>query len=275
MLLTLDIGNTQIFAGVFANDELLLRFRKTSKDIFSSDELGLFLRLILRENDIALSDIKDVAIASVVPDVSRTAAVACARYFGKEPFFVRPGIKTGLKINTAYGQKLGADRLADIAAAQQLFPEQNLLVIDFGTANTYDALSKDKEYKGGAITPGLGTGLKALCQHTALLPKVEIIRPEKAAALSTETQMQSGLYYGQLGEIKEFIYRFKREVFAGEPFRIVATGGFARMFEEAGVFDVYEPDLVLCGIKTLWQYNQMPRGKKATPSAHKEKVCAR
>lgn len=267
MLLTLDIGNTQIFAGVFAKDDLLLRFRKTSKNIFTSDELGLFLRLILRENGINLADIKDVAVSSVVPDVSRTAAIACERYFAKDPFFVRAGIKTGLKINTAYGQKLGADRLADVAAAQKAFPGENLLVIDFGTANTYDALSKDKEYKGGAITPGLGTGLKALCQHTALLPKVEIIRPEKAAALSTETQMQSGLYYGQLGEIKEFIYRFKREVFAGETFRVVATGGFARMFEAEKVFDVYDSDLVLRGIKVLWEYNQMPEKRKGGPRA--------
>lgn len=257
MLLTLDVGNTQIFAGVFSGEKLLLRFRKTSNNIFTSDELGLFLRQILRENDIAPADITDVAASSVVPDVSRTAVVACARYFDTEAFFVRAGIKTGLKINTAYGQKLGADRLADLAAAQDMFPGQNLLVIDFGTANTYDVLTADKEYKGGAITPGLGTGLKALCQNTALLPKVEIVRPRQACGLSTETQMQSGLYYGQLGEIKEFIYRVKTEVFAGEDFRVVATGGFARMFESARVFDAYEPDLVLRGVKVLWERNRV------------------
>jgi len=262
MLLTLDIGNTQIFAGVFNGDDLLLRFRKTSQTVFTSDELGLFLRQILRENGLDPQAVTAVAIASVVPDLSRTAAVCCQRYFRVDPFFVRMGIKTGIKINTAYGQKLGADRLADLIGALQLCPQQNLLVLDLGTANTYDALSKDKEYKGGAISTGMATRLKALCQHTALLPKVEIVLPEEAGGMSTETQMQSGLYYGQLGEMKEFIYRLRREVFKQDPVTIVATGGFARLFEKAKVFDVYEPDLVLYGIKQLWHMNQATEKRK-------------
>ena len=262
MLLTLDIGNTQIFAGVFNGDDLLLRFRKTSQTIFTSDELGLFLRQILRENGLDPQAVTAVAIASVVPDLSRTAAVCSQRYFRIEPFFVRMGIKTGIKINTAYGQKLGADRLADLIGALQLCPQQNLLVLDLGTANTYDALSKDKEYKGGAISTGIATRLKALCQHTALLPKVEIVLPEEAAGMSTETQMQSGLYYSQLGEMKEFIYRLRREVFKQAPVMVVATGGFARLFENTKIFDVYEPDLVLYGIKQLWNMNQATEKRK-------------
>jgi len=255
MLLALDVGNTQIFAGVFDKD-LLFRFRKSSQVIFTADELGLFLRQILREHEVSPNDITAIAVSSVVPDLSHTIATCARKYFGVEPFFIRSGIKTGIKITTVYGEKLGADRLSDLVGAQQIRPDENLIVLDFGTANTYDALSKDKEYKGGCITAGLGTRLKALCLHTALLPKVEIVQVRQAGGLSTEEQMQAGLYYGQLGELKELVYRLRLEAFKKEKAVVIATGGFARLFEKCGLFDIYEPDLVLHGIKKLWQMNQ-------------------
>ena len=136
--------------------------------------------------------------------------------------------------------------------------------MDFGTANTFDAISKNKEYKGGAITVGVGTSLQALCQNTALLSNVEIIKPRKAAGCSTEHQLQSGLYYGNLGIIKEYIFRLRKECFNGEEAVVIATGGFARLFEKSGVFDLYEPDLLLEGIKYALELNtQIPKKKRA------------
>lgn len=262
MILTIDIGNTQIFAGVFQNNTIRARFRKTSIGSITSDELGIFLTNILREHEINPKEIKDIAISSVVPSLLRTVMNCCVKYFSIKPFIVEAGIKTGLKIPSNF-DRLGADRVADCIAAIQRFPNKNLIVVDFGTANTFDAVSKNKEYKGGAITVGVGTSLQALCQNTALLSNVEIIKPRKAAGCTTEHQLQSGLYYGHLGIIKEYIFRFKKECFNDEDAVVIATGGFARMFEKSGVFDLYEPDLLLEGIKyALDLSKQAPKAKK-------------
>jgi len=256
MILALDVGNTQIFGGVFDGEEIKLRFRKTSKDAITSDELGIFLRQVLRENGINPGAIEDIGISCVVPDLLRTIVNCAVKYFGKEPFVIGPGIKTGLNIKGRAADQLGADRVANAIAAVSLYPKTNLLIIDFGTANTYCAISKNKEYLGGAIDVGIGTALNALAQNAAQLSKVEILNPGAAAGLSTETQMQAGLYYGNLGAIKEFTSRYKKECFPDGDFKVVGTGGMARMFERDNVFDVYIPDLVLLGIKTALENNR-------------------
>lgn len=255
MILTLDIGNTKTFGGVFDKGQLKARFRNTSKDTLTSDELGIFLKAVLREHKINPDKITQIGISSVVPDLLRTVINCCIKYFGIEPFILEVGVKTGLKINTSYGDKLGADRVADIMGAMHKYPSQNLIVLDFGTANTYDAVSKNKEYMGGAITVGVGVALNALCQNTALLSKVEIARPSACAGNTTQTQLQSGLYYGTLGATKEFIFRFKKECFKDEPCVVIGTGGMGRMFEHSGVFDCYDPDLVLKGIYLAIEMN--------------------
>lgn len=265
MILTIDIGNTQIFAGVFDGDAIKARFRKTSIGSITSDELGIFLTAILREHEINPREITDISISSVVPSLLRTVTNCCAKYFGIKPFIVEAGIKTGIKIPASY-DKLGADRVADCMAAVKRFPNQNLIVVDFGTANTFDAISKNKEYKGGAITVGVGTSLNALTRNTALLSNVEIIKPRKAAGCTTEHQLQSGLYYGHLGMIKEYIFRFRKECFNDEEAFVVATGGFARMFEKSGVFDCYDPDLLLEGIKYALEVNRSQEKKKKRAS---------
>lgn len=262
MILTIDIGNTQIFAGVFKGDDIKARFRKTSIGSITSDELGIFLTTILREHEINPIDIKNIAISSVVPSLLRTVMNCCVKYFSIKPFIVEAGVKTGIKIPSSF-DKLGSDRVADCMAAMKRFPNKNLIVVDFGTANTFDAISKNKEYKGGAITVGVGTSMNALCQNTALLSNVEIIKPRKAAGCTTEHQLQSGLYFGNLGIIKEYIFRLRKECFNDEQAVVVATGGFARLFEKSGVFDLYEPDLLLEGIKYALDLNtQLKTTKK-------------
>ena len=252
--MTLDVGNTQIFGGVFDGDEIKLRFRKTSKGAITSDELGVFLRTALRENGVDPAGIKEIGLSSVVPDINRTIVNCCVKYFNAEPFVVGPGIKTGLNIKGRDPGSLGADRVANAIAGMRLYPDTNLIIIDFGTANTYDAISKNKEYKGGAIQIGVGTSLNALVDNAALLSKVEIANPGRASAMTTETQLQAGLYYGNLGAIKEFVSRIKEECFKGETVKVIGTGGIGRMFEKA--FDVYNPDLVVIGIKAAMEMNK-------------------
>jgi len=254
MILTLDVGNTQIFGGVFDGDEIKLRFRKTSKGPITSDELGIFLRTVLRENGFDPAAVNEIGVSSVVPDINRTISNCCVKYFNAEPFAIGPGIKTGLNIKGKDAGNLGADRVADAIAGIHLYPGANLIIIDFGTANTYDAVSKNKEYLGGAIQVGVSASLNALVDNAALLSKVEISNPGRAAGLTTETQLQAGLYYGNLGAIKEFVNRLKEECFKGEPVKVIGTGGIGRMFENA--FDVYNPDLVIIGIKVAMEMNK-------------------
>ena len=250
MILVLDIGNTQIFGGVFEGEKIKLRFRTTSKGAITSDELGIFLKQVIRENNITPLDIKQIAFASVVPDLNRTIVNCCLKYFGKEPFVVSAAINSGITFNhTDAAVTLGADRVANIIAARHLYPETNLIIIDFGTANTYCAVSKKGEYKGGAIQVGISVSLNALTENAAQLFKVEILDPGHAAGITTETQMQSGMYYGNLGAIKEFVSRLKEECFPNEEVKVIATGGLARMFEKEPILDLYHPDLVLIGIK--------------------------
>jgi len=255
MILALDVGNTQIFGGVFDGDKIKLSFRKTSKGPITSDELGIFLKQVLRENGVEPAKIKQIGISSVVPDILRTIVNCCIKYFNVEPFIIGPGIKTGLNIKGRDAGSLGADRVADAVAGIHMYPDTNLIIIDFGTANTYDAVSKNKEYRGGAIQIGVGTSLGALVDNTALLSKVEILDPGRAAGMTTETQLQSGLYYGNLGAIKEFTTRLKAECFPGEPVKVIGTGGMGRLFENEKVFDVYQPDLVIFGIKVAMEMN--------------------
>lgn len=256
MILALDAGNTQIYGGVFDGSALKTSFRKTSTGALTSDELGIFLKQALRENDISPSDINGIAVSSVVPDLNHTISNCARKYFKLEPFFIKAEMKTKLHIGGKPATGLGADRVANAAAAMELYAGVNLIVIDFGTANTYCAISKEGEYKGGTIQIGLGTGLNALSQKTALLKKVQILKPAAAAGMNTEAQLQAGVYFGNLGAMKEIISRFKKECFADEDVKIILTGGLGRLYENEDIIDIYEPDLVLKGIRLAYEENK-------------------
>ena len=249
MLLCLDVGNTQIYGGVFVGEELRATFRRTSNIRASSDEFGIFFRTVLRENGLAPDTIAMAAVCSVVPDVVHSLRNCFRKYFGFEAFLLQPGSKTGLKVRYRNPLEVGADKIANAMGALERFAGRNLLIVDFGTATTLCAISKEKEYLGGIITPGIHTSMAALESNTARLPVVEIVKPAEVLGRSTIESIQSGLYYGTLGTVRTLITAVTEEHFASDPPLIIGTGGFGRMFEEARLLDVFVPELPLLGLR--------------------------
>lgn len=248
MILCLDIGNTQIYGGVFVDEKLKFQFRKSSKPAATSDELGLFLTNVLKENGFNSKDVKNIAFCSVVPDIIYSLRNCCNRYFKVNPFSVGPGVKSGLKIKYRNPLEVGPDRIANAIAATHRYPDKNLIIVDFGTATTFCAINTSKEYLGGAIIPGMKISMQSLENNTARLPSVEIINSKTACGRSTVESIQSGLFYGNIGMIKELTKRMKTECFNDKDVFIIGTGGFTRLFANSELFDVVIPDLVLSGI---------------------------
>lgn len=256
MLLTLDVGNSQIHGGVFDGDQLRLQFRKTTQPIGSSDEFGLFLRSVLRENQIDPAAIRRIAICSVVPAVGYPLRSACVKYFQCEPFVLQAGVKTGLKIKYRNPSEVGADRVACAVAAAQRYPERDVLVVDCGTATTLEVVTSAGEYLGGAILPGIGISAETLSSRTAKLPRIEIIRPEHALGRTSAESIQSGIFHGHVGAIRQLIVALAEEAFGGKHPTVIGTGGFARMFDEENLFDEIVPELVLHGLRHAEQINR-------------------
>ncbi len=249
MLLTLDVGNSQIFCGVFDGEDLKTTFRRTSSIRASSDEFGTFFRAALRENGMDPEEIDMAGICSVVPDAVHSLRNCFRKYFRFEPFVLQPGAKTGLKIRYRNPLEVGADKIANAIGALQRFPGRNLLIIDFGTATTLCAVTKDKEYLGGIITPGINISMAALESQTARLPSVEILRPSEVLGRSTVESIQSGLYYGTLAAVRSLAASVTKAHFADEHPLIIGTGGFGRLFEEEHLFDEFVPELPLLGLR--------------------------
>ncbi len=256
MILTLDIGNTQIFGGVFLKDELVLQFRKTARQQFSSDEIGLFLKGVLRENGFDPNGIKAISICSVVPDKMHSIRNACMKYFEIDPFVLKPGVKTGLKIRYRNPVEVGADRIANAIGAIKSYPNQNIIVVDFGTATTFCVISKEKEYLGGIIIPGIRISMESLEKETAQLPRVEIKEIQNVVGRSTVESIQSGLYFGQIGIVNEITKRVTVESFQGETPIIIGTGGFSSLFENADLFHETRKTLVLEGLLEAYKLNE-------------------
>ena len=257
MLLCLDVGNSQIFGGLFDGEGVLqVQFRRTSQLRSSSDELGVFFRTVLRENDVDPDLIADVAICCVVPDLLYSLRACCQKYFSLEPLVLRPGIKTGLKIQYRDPREVGADRIADAVGATTMFPGKNLIVADFGTATTLCAITRKKEFLGGNIVPGVRLAMEALEERTAQLPAVEIIPPRNALGRSTIESIQSGLYWSNVGMVRELISRIISEEFEDDPPLVIGTGGFAQLFTREKLFDRVVPDLILEGLREIVRLNR-------------------
>jgi type III pantothenate kinase len=259
MLLTLDVGNSQIFCGVHDGDDLKTTFRRTSSIRASSDEFGTFFRATLRENGVNPEEIDMAGICSVVPDAVHSLRNCFRKYFRFEPFVLQPGAKTGLKIRYRNPLEVGADKIANAIGALRRFPGRNLLIIDFGTATTLCAVTKDKEYLGGIITPGINISMAALESQTARLPAVEILRPSEVLGRSTVESIQSGLYYGTLAAVRSLAASITKEHFAKEQPLIIGTGGFGRLFEEEHLFDEFVPELPLLGLRLAVELSQSER----------------
>src|SRR5579862_8915263 len=231
MLLTLDVGNSQIFAGVYDGEELKTTFRRTSSIRASSDEFATFFRATLRDNGIDPETIHMAGICSVVPDAVHSLRNCFRKYFRFEPFVLQPGVKTGLKIRYRNPLEVGADKIANALGGLARFPGRNLVIVDFGTATTLCAVTKNKEYLGGIITPGIHTSMAMLESKTARLPAVEIIRPTEVLGRSNVESIQSGLYYGTLSAVRSLAAMITAEHFAGDKPAILGTGGYGRLFE--------------------------------------------
>lgn len=248
MILTLDFGNSQLFGGVFQEGELTLRFRKPSRPSPSSDELGLFLRAVLRENGRDPAGVAQIALCSVVPDAIYSMRSCCRKYFGIDPFILQAGAKTGLKIRYRNPLEVGADRIANAIGAASLYPDRNLVIVDLGTATTFDVVGAGRTFLGGIILPGLKISVEALGTKTARLPNVEIVRATDLVGRSTTECIQSGIYFGNLAVIRDLTRAIREQTFPGEPMLVIGTGGFSLLYERAQAFDVLLPDLVLLGL---------------------------
>ncbi|MGD9591467.1 MAG: type III pantothenate kinase [Candidatus Berkiella sp.] len=255
MLLCLDIGNTHLFGGIFEKEKLLFQFRYPTKGGCTSDELGIFLKSYLREIDLSPANIKHVACCSVVPALDYSVRSAFVKYFSIEPFVLQAGVKTGLQIKYKNPTEVGTDRIANTIAAFYHFPKRNIIIVDLGTATTFEAIASNGTFLGGAIIPGLQMQMRALNEFAANLPPVRIMKAQAALGQSTTTNIQSGLYFGQRGAIKEIIDSITQEMFQDAPPVVIGTGGFAYLYENENIFDAILPELVLHGLRIAHDKN--------------------
>ena len=256
MNLCIDVGNSQIHGAVYDDDRFVMQFRKETSVRASRDEIGLFLVSVLREHGVAPESIARIGVCCVVPDAVYPIRNACRIYFELEPLFLEAGVKTKLKIRTRNPLEVGADRIANAIAVVDMYPERNVLVVDFGTAITLDAVTKDRDYLGGAICAGLRLSMEALGSKTAKLPYVEITKPKAALGRSTTECIQAGLYFGYLGMMRELIARLKKEAFGDEACLVISTGGISQLYRDSGLFDETVSDLVLRGMISVLKMNQ-------------------
>ena len=255
MLLTMDIGNTQIYGGIFVGDQLRTFRMKTDTDM-TSDEIGLFLRNIIREWGLEPQDVSNIAIASVVPVLQHTLRAASIKYFDIRPFIVGPGIKTGLKMKVHNPAEVGADRIVNAAYASSIHFGKNLIIVDLGTATTFCVVTEKQEYMGGLILPGLKTSQYALTSRAAKLPGFEIARPEKIVGKNTIECLQSGLYYSHLGAVNSILDGIVAEQFPEDSPLIIGTGGFCNFLSNELPLDHVYPDLTLKGLRYLLDRNK-------------------
>ena len=254
MLLAVDIGNTDTTLGVFEGEELRATWHMATGIHRMADEYAALLLNLLHHQGLDISEIKEIALCSVVPPLIATFDELCQRYFNLSPLVVGAGVKTGVRIRMDNPREVGADRIANAAAAHHLYGGP-VIITDLGTATTFDTVSREGDYLGGAIAPGIGTAAEALFTQAAMLPRVELTHPKRAIGTSTITAMQSGIVFGYVGLIEGIVARIQQEL--GERAKVVATGGFAELIaRETAVIDVVNPDLTLIGLRLIYLLNK-------------------
>ncbi len=256
MLLTIDIGNTNITLGLYEGEQLGPRWRLATDHERMPDELGLQLVGLMSHAGKSNSELSGVCLASVVPPLTGRVVDACRRYLEQEPLVVDAGVKTGVRIRYEDPRAVGADRIVDAAAVQRLYGGP-ACVVDFGTATTFDAISKEGDYLGGAIAPGIGIAAEALFLRTAKLPRVDLQRPPHAIGRNTVHSMQSGLLFGYVALVEGMVKRFRQEL--GAETKVIATGGLAELIaRETDIIEIIAPWLTLDGLRIIWAMNQTP-----------------
>ena len=259
MLLTVDIGNTNITLGIYETDTIGPRWRLATVHERMPDEYGLQVLGLLSHADLGPGDLTGICIASVVPPLTGIFVEASQKYLGFEPLVLDAGVKTGVRIRYEDPRAVGADRIADAAAVQHLYGGP-ACVVDFGTATTFDGISAEGDYLGGAIAPGINIGAEALFLRTAKLPRVDLQRPPAAIGRNTVHSMQSGLLFGYVSLVEGMVQRFRQEL--GPEMKVIATGGLARLIaRETSVLEIIAPWLTLDGLRIIWELNHQT-GKK-------------
>ena len=254
MFFAIDVGNTNIKVGIFDGKNLITTFRMNSQIVHTTDEYGLMLKQIPEVQGIDISQIEGAIISSVVPKVMEQLHNAIVKYFGIKPIIVGPGIKTGIKLTSSNPKEVGADRLVDVVSGYEKYGGP-LLVIDFGTATTYNLVTADGSFSVGITAPGVKISAKALWEDAAKLPEIEIKKPSSILATETVTSMQAGLIYGQIGATKYIIEQVKKEM-GYDNLKVVATGGMGSIISpEVEEIDYYDINLTIDGLRILYEKN--------------------
>ncbi len=260
MLLVLDVGNTNTVLGLYELDhahQLIAHWRVSTNKTQTTDEYGVLFRNLFAMQSLPAEAVSGIIISSVVPPIDGTLREVCERYFHLKPLFVEPGIKTGMPIHYDNPNEVGADRIVNGVAAFEKHGGP-VIVVDFGTATTFDAVSAKGEYLGGVIAPGIGISADALFTRTARLPRIEIRRPAKVLGTNTVHSMQSGLFFGYLGLIDGILARLIAEM--GGSVKVIATGGLAPLFAGSSEYIAEADDLLtLDGLRILWERNAARR----------------
>ncbi len=254
MILVIDVGNTNMTLGVYQGEELKATFRMMTKTPRTSDEYGVMITQLLKNKGIEAAELEGSIVASVVPDVMHSLLGALVRYTGTKPLNVGPGIRTGIRIVTEEPRAIGADRIVDAVAAYEKYGGP-VLVLDFGTATTYDLITEKGEFTAGITAPGIRISSEALWTQAAKLPNIEIKKPRSILAQETISSMQAGLVYGQIGQTEYIIKKVKEE--SGlQNLKVVATGGLGRLIaDETKAIDIYDSSLTLDGLKIIYGKN--------------------
>lgn len=253
MLLTIDIGNTNLTLGLYEGDKLGAHWRLATDHNRMPDEYGLQFLGLLQNAGKTLNDIQGISLASVVPPLTGRVVQACREYLKQEPLVVDAGVKTGIKIRYEDPKAVGADRVCDAVAVMKLYGGP-ACVVDFGTATTFNAVTKEGEYLGGAITAGINLAAEALYTRAAKLPRIDLQVPPSVIGRNTVHAMQSGLLFGYVSMVEGMVTRFRAEL--GSDMKVVATGGLAEVVaHETKVIDIIAPWLTLEGLRLIWELN--------------------
>lgn len=254
MIVVIDVGNTNIVLGIYDGQQLLHHYRISTDRNATVDEYGIFVHNIFGHAKIEIEQIDGVIISSVVPPLNYALEKLCTKYLKKTPLVVGPGIKTGLNIRYENPKEVGADRIVNAVAGIELYGPP-LIIVDFGTATTFDFIDESAQYLGGAIAPGIGISTEALYQRAAKLPRIELAKPKGVVGRNPVSSMQAGIIYGFAGQVDGIVWRMQEEM--NVKARVIATGGLAQLISrESKTIELVDPLLTLQGLRMIYERNK-------------------